>query len=58
MAEAILTLSEALERANRGEPIVPATPKHLKRWTRPSCYIGAGRSTTPQAWANPAIAIV
>ena len=41
MAEAILTLSEALERANRGEPIVPATPKHLKRWTRPSCYIGA-----------------
>ena len=36
MAEAILTLSEALERANRGEPIVPATPKHLKRWTRDS----------------------
>jgi hypothetical protein len=25
MAEAILTLSEALDRANRGEPIAPAT---------------------------------
>jgi hypothetical protein len=38
---AILTLSEALDRANRGEPIVPAAPKHLKRWTRPRDYFVA-----------------
>jgi hypothetical protein len=38
---AILTLSEALDRASRGEPIVPAAPKHLKHWTRPRDYFGA-----------------
>ena len=41
MAEAIFTLSEALDRAKLGEPIVPAAPKHLKRWTRPRDYFGA-----------------
>ena len=35
---AILTLSEALDRANAGEPIAL---KHLKRWERPRYYFGA-----------------
>ena len=41
MAEAVLTLSEALDRANSGKPIAPTAPKHLKRWERPKDYFGA-----------------
>jgi hypothetical protein len=41
MAEAILTLSEALDRANAGKPIAPTAPKHLKGWSRPKDYFGA-----------------
>ena len=38
MAEAVLTLSEALDRAQSGEPIAL---KHLKRWSMPKDYFGA-----------------
>ena len=38
---AVLTLSEALDRANAGKLIAPTAPKHLKRWERPKDYFGA-----------------
>ena len=38
---AVLTLSEALDRANAGEPIAPTAPKHLTRWEPPKDYFGA-----------------
>jgi hypothetical protein len=41
MVEAILTLSQALDRSKAEEPIAPTVPKHLKRWERPRDYFGA-----------------
>ena len=38
---AVLTLSEALDRANAGKLIAPTAPKHLKHWERPKDYFGA-----------------
>ena len=38
---AAYTLSQALDRAKAGEPIAPAIPKHLKRWSMPPSYFGA-----------------
>ena len=55
---AVLTLSEALDRANAGKLIAPTAPKHLKHWERPKDYSARnGRATTQQASANPATVI-